>query len=372
MDTLLRDERSSIPIDYQNAVTTSIPLWQSQVLNHIRNETYRYNWGLQGNVCFEIPTEPAQASELTQRFNSRVSQVQDHLSAIFPEDLMTLRLNFSNKDVLESYDWKSQLGSRPDGEKLAQHIYHECEEAGWAGNITIDFDSPYDDPPTPGVRHFHHVLRAAYQKGRNLLLVIDGYGRQAIEQGFLMYQGVPQPDRDEYRQVLIRSAEGQERLDSGYGSPWTSAQWDWVNSSSKPEAFSARPPCFDELRFNAFVGTIAIAIGSLQKGKQVAIRFPYRFGKTTMLRALAKLDLPGITIGEISSADGITLINLRNGKKLERAINGSDDQLIIVNEAGREHAEETIAKLEGANIKVLRIYPTDGIPPDGYELIEQE
>lgn len=373
MDVIPNGETSPIQIDFQKVVTTSIPSWQDQVMADIANEAKKYEWKLQRNACFKIPKDSTKAKDLTEAFNNRVTQVESHLSSVFSDDeLMILRLNFSKKDRLETLNWREN-NKKPDGDNLARYIYHQCEEAGWAGKITIDLSQTTKNQPVASSDYlgsiFHHTLRTAYRNRKKLLLIIDGYGKDAIEKGFLMYQGIPQLDNDEYRQVLLRSAEGQEELDSGYGSPWGSAAWDWVNS--KNEAYLANPPRFDETRFNAFARTITAAVGNLQSGDQVAVRFPFQFGKTTMLAALAKVELPGIMIGEISSADGKTIVNLRDGRTIKEEEIGDDKQIIIINEAGRKNAEATIRELERRGKKVLRIYPTDGMPPEGYELIEQ-
>jgi len=375
MDLIPNSEISPIQIDFQTAVTTSIASWQDQVLAGIASEKNRDEWELRRNACFQIPQDPTKARDLTKEFNIRVSQVESHLSSMFPPDeLMILRLNFSQNDRLQTLNW-NENNSKPEGTILAKHIYLQCEKADWTGKITLDLSQVNNDQLIKTSDYFgsnfHHTLQTAYRKGKKLLLVIDGYGKDALEKGFLMYQGIPQLDKDEYRQVLLRTAEGQEQLDSGYGSPWGSANWNWVDSNSTNEASPINPPHFDEARFNAFASTITTAIGNLQRGNQVAVRFPFQFGKTTMLAALAKVELPGIIIGEISSADGKTLVNLIDGRPIQKGEIGDDKQLIIVNEAGRESAEATIGELERSGKKVLRIYPTDGTPPEGYELIEQ-
>ncbi|MBI2019781.1 hypothetical protein HYS95_03945 [Candidatus Daviesbacteria bacterium] len=209
---------------------------------------------------------------------------------------------------------------------------------------------------------------------RKLVVIVDGYGRNARENGFLVAQYFPHAGYRGLGLVVMRASNQEWNADSGYGSIWAPCH------PQKPGKLNLNPKWkdfrFESVRSETFLKALDSAIQRGKTGERVCIRAPFGYGKTTALMALndslidsGREDTKIATVEENGAISNLTTKFIARGKinreNLETSLGNA--KTLILDEAGRLEAQpETkafITDLENSGVQVLRIYPGDIEPP---------
>lgn len=359
-------------------ILPSVGVSQSGWLNEVSRTIQRENAQLQNlamNVLYEVPlNDPQRADYVNRGFYSRVESVTNFFrSDPYYSAAPRVHLIFSQEPEIEACNWRRH-GLEINNEWMSR-VISEGERQGWKGDMVVDFRKPRTNEGTIGSWSLM-MSKLTNRDTRPALFIIDGYGKSALENGFLMSQGLAGSvgQRNVKITTLLRYAEGQVKFDHTGGSQWIYAPWLRVGKNDgggyvdETRSRSNKVIEFDPHKAAVLIEGINQALLSLKGGEKVAVRAPFRFGKTTVLQALAHMDPQNVSVGYMMEEGGELILwgeQTNPGQGYENV-----QPTIIVDEAGRRGAESTIKAIEQTGRKVLRVYPGDGNPPPGCRVID--
>lgn len=318
---------------------------------------------------------------LYQRANSENASDLDQKTLRRLQGAPVLHITFSRDADPGSSQWKEHLKNQNE---FMPKIINACGDSDWSGVIQVDLSQTDGREPFRGVpKHFPVSLESLIQKlhqnsKKKVIVIIDGYGRHAIEIGFgLSFHIVEDVFNVETAIVRSSGAQAYSYLHN-YESPWlTKMRPVPISKESSPQTVSATQEAqYDSLRFQKFAAALEATLERVQRGEKVCLQAANNFGKTTALIALgAVLEQNGredIKVMRISS-DG-KLVDLRGASLYD--IRDESARTIILDEAGLEKmpanraVKEQLSELEAQGKRIIRVYPGNVSAPKGYQVTE--
>ncbi len=287
------------------------------------------------------------------------------------------------------FDRASEVGhGKMDQSVLDRHlgaITQACEQNNNRGIIKVDFTDEETRELGDGKRRYSSLSlvagELAEESGKPIVLIIDGYGQKAAKQwGFQMDDQLFQ-QYSEVGTIIIRSNTDQSSEDRRYGSAWASKAG-WITNQAGHESYvdnttNKQSVEFDSSRFVAFAQALNEVVGRVERGEKVCLQAPNNFGKSTALQMLRRLPKTGIR-GDIALTEihhEWFMDDYRESQTVSAENLRADGiTTLIVNEAGRLQEPDSkvgkvIAGVEEAGINIVRIYPGNVTPPEGYEVV---